>query len=74
MKYAITFRDEGIEDPAFEFETPEEAAEAWFARHAGNTGSLDMMIVGEDGRIYQPVAHQDFPDGPTYGYGLNGPY
>lgn len=74
MKYAITYRDESIEEPNFEFSTQEAAAAAWFQRHAKNVSSLDMMIIGEDGRIYQPVAHQDFPNGPTYGYSLNGPY
>ena len=74
MKFAITFRDDGIEDPNFEFENKEAAASAWFDRHADNTSCLDMMIIDEGKRVYQPVAYQNFRDGPVYGYDLNGPY
>lgn len=36
MKYAITFRQDGLERPNFEFESQIECAKAWFRRHAGN--------------------------------------
>lgn len=74
MKYAITFKDDSIEEPNFKFESKEAAAKAWFDRHADNTSSLDMIIVDQDGDIYTAIAHKDYREGPVYGYDLNGPY
>lgn len=52
MKYAITYKQEGVEKPNFEFSSPSEASKAFFMRHVGNTSQLDMCIVDKNGKVW----------------------
>ena len=52
MKYAIKYKQDGIDQPNFCFETEQDAAKAWFVRHHRNTSSIDMIIIDEEGTVY----------------------
>lgn len=52
MKYAIAYKQEGIANPEFEFDTQAAVAKAWYDRHAGNTSAWDMMIIDEKKEIF----------------------
>ena len=63
MSYAITYKQEGIENPAYIFENASDVSKAWFNRHHGGTSSLDMVIQDDNG--------QDYEAGFDGGYFLN---
>ena len=54
MKYAITYKQCGIEKPEFKYDSGYDVAKAWFQNHHRNTSRLDMMVIGDDGKEYFP--------------------
>ena len=56
-KYAVTYKQDGIETPQFIY-TESEAAREMLSYHG--TASLEMTVIDENGDIYE--AGQDGPD------------
>lgn len=54
MKYAITYKKDGIEEPKFIYDSEYDVAKAWFKNNHRNTSRLDMMVIGEDMKEYFP--------------------
>lgn len=54
MKYAITFKEDGLEDPSFKY-TASQVAKTWCELYHETTFADGMVIMDETGKLYKAV-------------------